>query len=540
MFIRVVSDTTPLAITDWAPEMAPSLLKHLNGEDGTAVTRFLRNKIPQPYLQSDAEFFISLCNSTATPKLFTSFAIVTLAADGSDSIVEAIGSIGLTFNDPTDVEAHSGELGYWLAREWWGKGVMSATVSAFVEGFVRGLSKQHYVPSAPVALKKVVAAVFAENEASARVLTRNGFERECVLRRHYFKRGNFHDASQLKVSSSARAPAADIKRSKLSLRTVATKPSPRKRPKMPSPQPELLNPKKPKRDRTNPAEDFLDLILGAKKEAKTVRVPVNPQKLDLVQLQAKTQLNSEMDIMPHSERLPKETSHKKEVELEVEDEIAASVKAERATALNILNEILESESQQHQNEDHRDAHEPVRSEQAISKIGKLLAMDCEMVGVGPDGIESALARVSIVNFHGHVILDTFVIPRERVTDYRTHVSGITADLVNPAKTRNVMPFAEAQRVVADLIKDRIVVGHGLTNDFKALFLDHPRRLVRDTSEFKAFKALAKGRRPALKRLAKQILGVDVQGGEHSSVEDARVAMLLYRKFRDDWEKTIRK
>lgn len=29
-------------------------------------------------------------------------------------------------------------------------------------------------------------------------------------------------------------------------------------------------------------------------------------------------------------------------------------------------------------------------------------MDCEMVGVGPDGIRSNLARVSIVNFEGQV------------------------------------------------------------------------------------------------------------------------------------------
>lgn len=54
-----------------------------------------------------------------------------------------------------------------------------------------------------------------------------------------------------------------------------------------------------------------------------------------------------------------------------------------------------------------------------------------MVGVGPSGYESALARVSIVNFHGHTIMDKYVLPREHITDYRTHVSGITAaHLVN--------------------------------------------------------------------------------------------------------------
>jgi len=58
-------------------------------------------------------------------------------------------------------------------------------------------------------------------------------------------------------------------------------------------------------------------------------------------------------------------------------------------------------------------------------------MDCEMVGVGDDGKESILARVSMVNQYGCCIYDTFVKPTERVTDYRTKVSGVRrADLVN--------------------------------------------------------------------------------------------------------------
>lgn len=47
-----------------------------------------------------------------------------------------------------------------------------------------------------------------------------------------------------------------------------------------------------------------------------------------------------------------------------------------------------------------------------------------MVGVGLEGEESSLARVSIVNFYGAIILDEFVKQRERVVDYRTQFSGI--------------------------------------------------------------------------------------------------------------------
>lgn len=57
-------------------------------------------------------------------------------------------------------------------------------------------------------------------------------------------------------------------------------------------------------------------------------------------------------------------------------------------------------------------------------LTKAVAIDCEMVGVGPDGEDSILARVSLVNQFGKCIYDKHVKPTERVTDHRTAVSGI--------------------------------------------------------------------------------------------------------------------
>ena len=68
-----------------------------------------------------------------------------------------------------------------------------------------------------------------------------------------------------------------------------------------------------------------------------------------------------------------------------------------------------------------------------SKLGKYVAMDCEMVGVGPEGVESALARVTLVNYHGAVLMDEFVKPQEAVTDYRTHVSGVKPEHLHNGK-----------------------------------------------------------------------------------------------------------
>jgi len=75
-----------------------------------------------------------------------------------------------------------------------------------------------------------------------------------------------------------------------------------------------------------------------------------------------------------------------------------------------------------------------------------------MVGVGVDGLESSLARISIVNFYGAVQLDEFVRQRERVVDYRTHVSGVReTDLIKGSSShiskndrRHVTPLSNQQ------------------------------------------------------------------------------------------------
>ena len=57
--------------------------------------------------------------------------------------------------------------------------------------------------------------------------------------------------------------------------------------------------------------------------------------------------------------------------------------------------------------------------------GRCVGLDCEMVGTGPDGSYSMLARVCVVNHHGHTLYDTFVSPMDKVTDYRSDISGVS-------------------------------------------------------------------------------------------------------------------
>jgi len=73
----------------------------------------------------------------------------------------------------------------------------------------------------------------------------------------------------------------------------------------------------------------------------------------------------------------------------------------------------------------------------------VVAVDCEMVEVDRWG--EGLARVSIVNYFGVILLDKYVIPEcHQVTNYRTWVSGVTPQHLRLDK--GAIHFKEAKRI----------------------------------------------------------------------------------------------
>jgi len=162
--------------------------------------------------------------------------------------------------------------------------------------------------------------------------------------------------------------------------------------------------------------------------------------------------------------------------------------------------------------------------------GKYIALDCEFVGVGPPPhSDNQLARVSLVNYHGEQVYDTFVLPALPVADYRTFVSGVRKEDLEEGRK-----FDEVREDVALFLKGRVLVGHWLKSDLDVLMLNHPRHMVRDTAWLEKFRTLMGGN-VKLKDVAKKVLGLEIQKGEHDSVEDARTAMLLFRAERDEFE-----
>ena len=224
-----------------------------------------------------------------------------------------------------------------------------------------------------------------------------------------------------------------------------------------------------------------------------------------------------------------------------EDELPPSFRlsAKKKKLFPSIKELL-LEKQQTQKLQNEEGKKREKIQQVPDDVkAQYVALDCEMVGIGSGGKKSALARVSIVDWDLNVVLDTFVKVPIRVTDFRTHVSGVEAKHI---KDKNAMGVEECRNKVAEILKDKVLVGHALTNDFNALMLSHPKAKIRDTAKYRPFQRHGNGKwRPRkLRDLVKENLkGMDgFQEGEHDSVEDARRTMELFQVVRSQWEKEL--
>ncbi|XP_033624274.1 interferon-stimulated 20 kDa exonuclease-like 2 [Asterias rubens] len=175
-----------------------------------------------------------------------------------------------------------------------------------------------------------------------------------------------------------------------------------------------------------------------------------------------------------------------------------------------------------------------RFERGIPK-DRLISLDCEMVGVGPQGRISALARCSIVDYNCNVLYDAYIKPELEILDYRTPWSGIRKQDMEDAT-----PFKKAQPLIQGILDGKILCGHSIRFDLAVLQMGHPKEDIRDTSMYRGLQELAgltlrTGQHPGLKKLTKLLFGHSIQSGEHCSVEDAKATMNLYKLVENQWE-----
>ncbi|HWY41565.1 MAG TPA: GNAT family protein [Chthoniobacterales bacterium] len=155
-------------IRNWRLDDLESLAKHANNR---RVWLGLRDRFPHPYGIEDAKEFLERATTGKEQEQFFCIEI-----DGC-----AVGGIGITIGE--DVHRLTAEFGYWLAEEFWGQGVMSEVVPAFVNYSFDKFS-----------LRRIFAAAYSNNPASARVLEKAGFVLEGRLRKNVIKDGQILDS----------------------------------------------------------------------------------------------------------------------------------------------------------------------------------------------------------------------------------------------------------------------------------------------------------------------------------------------------------
>ena len=160
-----------ICLTQITIEDKPSLLKYINDKDIYNNTL----KIPFPYTEKDADDWISFVESSKTE----TGVLKHWAIKNEDK--ELIGGIG--FHTKYGLHSHKDEIGYWLGKPFWNKGIITEAVNKICSiGFT------------DFNLTRIEATVFTSNNSSKRVLEKAGFILEGTLRKFYYKDDKFIDA----------------------------------------------------------------------------------------------------------------------------------------------------------------------------------------------------------------------------------------------------------------------------------------------------------------------------------------------------------
>ncbi len=156
------------SLREWKLSDAKSLASTINNKK---ILENLRNGIPYPYTEKDGEEFINAMLFADKNSTFA-FAI--------DIEGKAVGSIGIFRR--ANIHFRTAELGYYLAEEYWGKGIMTKAVKQACK-YVFDNSD----------ILRIYAEPFAYNTASCRVLEKAGFKFEGLMKANAIKNGKVLD-----------------------------------------------------------------------------------------------------------------------------------------------------------------------------------------------------------------------------------------------------------------------------------------------------------------------------------------------------------
>ena len=153
-------------------------LRELKTSDKSVIAKLLNNKkvwdnltnrIPYPYTERDAEIFLKFIKRDNYHKAF--------AIEYNKDFCGIIGLI-----KQQDVHEKSAELGYWIGEPFWNKGITTKAVKLITDYGFKNLD-----------IVRIYSSVFEYNTASMKVLEKNGYLKEGILKKSIFKNNKFWD-----------------------------------------------------------------------------------------------------------------------------------------------------------------------------------------------------------------------------------------------------------------------------------------------------------------------------------------------------------
>ena len=155
-----------MKLRKWNESDLDNLVNYANNLN---IAKWLTNGFPYPYTYEDGKAYLSMIANDNPTKVF--------AIEVNE---KAVGSIGIF--PQTDIHEKSAEMGYWLAEEYWGKGIMTKAIPEIISYGFRTFD-----------IVRIFARPFSTNLKSQRVLEKAGFTFEAKLKKALFKNGEFMD-----------------------------------------------------------------------------------------------------------------------------------------------------------------------------------------------------------------------------------------------------------------------------------------------------------------------------------------------------------
>jgi len=145
-----------------------------------------------------------------------------------------------------------------------------------------------------------------------------------------------------------------------------------------------------------------------------------------------------------------------------------------------------------------------------------------------------IARVSITDYWGNTILDTFVRPTNPITHFGAFPLDCQQYLVNAPTLHEVSGQVGAQ------IHDKIIVGYAVWIFLSTLGITHPTISTRDCAIFLPFlRSLRATQLPPLGVLVNRLLGRNIGLIEiEHPIESSRASLDLFRSSERRWEELI--